>query len=526
MSTDNIILGNTKKTVGDPSPLYSSLAPTYKRNRAALSGERYVKQLDKTVSANNLLIPFSPGMMQSQYDWYKAEAEYPGIVEQYARTLIGGLLRKPPLIELPEDGGIPDLEEAMDWLTNNFSQQNGSLVSFLDGALWEEMNTSRAWICVNYPVTNPDDFTPEELQPFPILLSGESIINWSIGVNPVTNRQEITRLVVRMFANRQSEINEFHDDSIDTVWVHQLDDGGYYEIIMYEVSKEESSQTEVIAGKIQQNYPQNSADRWVEVDRETNILRQGDRLDHIPIFPLNGSFEPTDPMLTNLINREIALYNKTSRRNHLLYGSASFTPWISDSSLSDEDKKEIVSQGLGSWMFLGDTGSVGVLETPTAALSDLDRAIEANINEMARLGIRILSPEGSGQSGVALEIRNSAQTAQLATLNMRVSETMKSIIATMLNWRYGTELTPSQIGFRLSSDFNPAPIGADWVRIVTEWYQGGLISQDAFIETAKINDLLPQDYNIEDAQRSIEADPLVVSTRERFDMTSTPTEEE
>ena len=513
---------NRTRTVGDPNPQYDSLADVYLRNRACLSGQRYVKDLDNIVGLGNILIPFSASMTQNQYDFYRNEAEWPGITEQYARTIIGGLLRKAPQLDISEDvEGLTDelREDITNWLRNNFTRENSSLISFLDAALWEEMNTSRAWVCVNYPVTDPDSFDPEELAPYPILLAGESIINWATGINPRSNKNEITRLVIRMFRERQSTINPVHVDYVDTTWVHQLDDSGYYEIIVYERDTSATQSTPVISGRIQQLYPQYEGATWIEVERETNILRDGERLDYIPIFPLNGEIEPMEPMLTNLINREIGLYNTISRRNHLLYSSASFTPVIATDSLTDTDKDEIVNQGLGSWLFLPDGATADVLSAPTEALEHLETAISSRLDEMARLGIRILSPEesGSAQSGIALEIRNAAQTSQLATMNQKVSEQMTAIIATMISWRYGLEINEDDITFQLSSDFNPAPIGADWVRLVADWYQQGLISRSVFVEIARQNDILPSDYDDEEAQDEILNDDNVITQRERFD---------
>lgn len=519
-----VILGNRQKTVGDPNTQYESLRPIYVRNRAALSGQRYIKQIDRRPSYDNILIPFSPTMSQAQYDVYKAEAEWPSFSEQYARTLVGGLLRKPPQLTLPD--GVP--EEAMDWIMSDFSQENGSLISFLDGALWEELNTSRAFVCVNYPVTNPDEFTPEELQPYPVLLSGESIINYATSINPRSNKLEISRLIVRMFREVPSETNPYHPDYIDTTWVHELDDQGYYQIIIFEQSKEASAGTEVISGRIQQNYGAGSggtnvAGGWTEVERETSILRNGERLDYIPIFPLNGSIEAQEPMLSNLINREIGLYNKISRRNHLLYGAAAYTPVIFGENLSDEQQDDIVAAGLGSWIFLGENDKVDIMSAPTDALQDLDRAIDSTVQDMARLGMRILAPEtNSDQSGVALEIRNAAQTSQLATMNAKVSETVRSVIRLMVNWRYNTDFLDADFEFTLSDDFSPVPIGADWLRLVSEWYESGIISKSAFLNIAKGNDILPADYDDDEAMEEIEQDPNVVGMRERFAMVEQP----
>ena len=506
--------GGRRRSVGDPNPIYDSLAPVYERNRAALEGQRYVKELDRVVRSSNLLIPFSPSMSQEQYNWYLAEAEWPGYSQQFARTLIGGLLRKNPRLVLPDDAP----EEATEWLMNNFTGNDRSLVSFLDDALWEEMTTSRAWVCVNYPVTDEEQFSPDELEPYPILLNGESIINWSEGEHPVTLSSVIDRLVVRFHVAQPDPDNEFHDRYVDTVFDHYITAEGIYKIDTYERSDNDAADdTPVIAGTILQNYVASSP-AWDLVSEEVP-LRNGEPLQHIPIFPLNGRTDPEEPMLTNLINREVGLYNRISRRNHLLYGSASYTPVIRADALADEDKQAIVSAGLGSWIFLGAQDSADILSAPTDALQDLDRAIDQTIEEMARLGMRILAPERGSTaetSGVALEIRNAAQTSQLATLNAKISESMRSIIAMMVNWRYNTEYDPSDIQFEMSQDFSPVPTGADFMRLVTEWYQGGLIPRSIFLDVIKQNDLIPDDYDDEEGQAEIEADPNVVSAADQF----------
>ena len=525
MSTfDNIYTGNgTPRNVGDPNARYQSLKETYRRNRACLSGERYVKDYDRSVGVKNILIPFSPNMTQGQYDWFKCEAEYPGLVETYSRVIVGALLRKLPQFELPEDKLTEEqMEEATNWLYNNFAQDNGSMTSFLDRALWEELQTSRAWVCVNYPVTNPDDFTPEELQPYPILLAGESIINWETNINARTNKLEVTRLIIRMFRERPSVESQYHTDQIDTVWVHELDESGYYQILIYEKNDSTAASTPVRGGRIDQDYAQYSADTWQLVETETNILRAGERLDYIPIFPLNGDIEPRDPFLSNMINREIGLYNRISRRNHVLYGSAAYTPVVFSDQLGEDEQDAIVSSGLGSWIFLDAAAKTDVLQVPVDSLEYLERAIENTINDLAHMGLRILTPEGTGgsaASGIALEIRNAPQTAQLSNLASKISQQLASIIATMINWRYGLvgdqAIEAHELRFMLSQDLNPAPLGVDWLRLVAEWYQGGIIDKGTFIQMAKQNDILPPDYNDEEAQAEIESDPLVITPRER-----------
>jgi hypothetical protein len=190
-----------------------------------------------------------------------------------------------------------------------------------------------------------------------------------------------------------------------------------------------------------------------------------------------------------------------------MYGAATYTPVIM-SDMSNENFEEVVAAGLGSWIKLGVNDKVDMLQTPVEALSYMEKSIEAGVNEMARMGIRMLAPEGNDQSGIALEIRNSAQTAQLGVLNTKISETLRRIIYTMLIWKYDVKLTIDEVDFMLSADFNPSPLGADWLKLVTEWYESRLIPRSVFIKVAKDNDILPSDYNDEDGINEIKTDDL------------------
>jgi hypothetical protein len=129
----------------------------------------------------------------------------------------------------------------------------------------------------------------------------------------------------------------------------------------------------------------------------------------------------------------------------------------------------------------------------------------ASIEEMAKMGIRMLSPE-TAQSGVALDIRNAAQNAQMGVLNTKISNTMRQIIAFMIRWKYNIEIKIDDVQFELSADFNPTPLGADWLRLATEWYEKGLIPRSVWLQILKQNDMLSPDYDDEAGKQEITAD--------------------
>ena len=503
----------TKKSVADPSDAYHSLVSLWKKSRAVLQGQANVKahddMLDKTYQ--NLLLPFSPSMSQQQYDFFRSEAELPGLTSQYARLLISSLLRKQSQLELPES--LPLAEETKDWIENNFTLDGRSLFNFMDQALWEELQTSRAWVYVDHPKISDDDYDSmsfEErmmINPYPVLIKAESVINYQTKVHPITRQKTLTRFITRYVEEDYSE-SPWHPDYVDMVCDHYLDESGKL-VLDYYRKKSSAENVDVLNGTISREYFENINSGFEKID---TVLPQihGTRLNRIPAWALNGHVDAVEPILMPLIDREIALYNKVSRRNHLLYGAATYTPIVS-SDMSDDEFEDIVNAGLGTWLRVRAGESINVLETPTAALSDMDRAIESTIEEMSRMGIRMLSPEQAA-SGVALEIRNASQTAQLGTLNAKVSQTMQQVITFMLNWKYNTNYDGNDLIFSLSSDFSPMVGGEGNMRLVSEWYQSGLISRDTWVNIAKFNDFLPADYDDETAVQAIMTDPLTQQT--------------
>jgi hypothetical protein len=516
--SSEILKSKTTKTVGTPRDEYLSTQAEWQRNRAIVQGQQLAKDYDKRPDFNsNLLLPFNPSMTLSQYQQYKAEAELPGVSTQYAKMLIGGLLRKNPLLDI-DNSGI-DEYEAKDWLLNRFGASNESMVSFLDSALWEELQTSRAWIQIDYPNVDLNSLSPEDrrlVSPYPILHTAENIINWQTSTDPVTGETKLSMVITRFYQNVASSINPFHPDTQDTVQVHYLDEQGYYVVDTYVNLSESVIGPTILDGSVQQKYNNFTTDSWTLINSNNNILQGGERLWFIPFVPLNGSIEIMDPIFTPIVDREVSLYNKISRRNHLLYLSATYTPVVKSDTLTESDKDKLANQGLGTWMFIGQNDNINTLSTPTESLKDMETAIRAGYEELTRIGVKMLSlePNNADSSGIALQIRNASQNAQIATLNAKVSEAMKKVIVIMLNWKYNTDVTESEVRFNLSSDFNRLSTNTETTRLISEWYTGGLIPRSVFIEIMKNNDILPSDYNDGDSMNEIQSDPLVMSPRQ------------
>ena len=497
------MLSQIVKTVADPCAAYESMLPLWVKSRAACSGERFVKALDGNFN-RNLLIPFSPSMSEAQYNFYKSEAEFPGITPEFLKMIVGGLLRKPPVLTFKKNIS----EEIVAWIRDSFCRDDSTLIAFLDDALFEEIQTSRAWVYVSYPfVENSEDLTKkqrEALKPYPILLKAENVINWRI--RDTGNGILLDQLIVRGL-EPSYEKNQFHPEMLDVVYVHMLDDNGFYIIKKFMQHAPQEKPANYISGK---EFSAQTVDGLIfeEVEVIENLYFNGERLSIIPVWPLNGSIELREPILMPIIDKEIALYNKISRRNHLLYGAATYTPFIS-SDMSEERFESIVSSGLGTWLRLNQGDTADILKTPTEALDNMEKAIVNGYEDIAKLGVRMLSPE-TEQSGIALQLRNASQTAKLGSLNARISGIMKQVILFMINWRYDLGLTVDDLDFSLSQDFAPTQVGEGWLRLATEWYEGGKIPRSTWLQILKSNDILPPEYNDELGREEINNDALLI----------------
>ena len=502
----------TAKGPGYPNDEYLSQVNEWKRNRALIQGPSYTKDYDSAPSSDNLLLPFNPTMTQEQYDFYKAEAEVPGVSSEFTKMIIGGLLRKQPLLEID---GAP--EGAKQWILDDIGSDKSNLISFLSTALWEELQTSRAFIQIDYPTVDLESLSPadrKEVKPYPILHHAENIVNWSTS-SDLKGQVKLDTLITRYFVLEYDPNSPYHPKYIDTVQVHKLNEEGLYVIDTF--IRNTADTPTFIDGGVDYSFDQ-LTDDWVLRSTNENLFQNGVRMDYIPFFPLNGSIDTVDPLMTAIVNREIALYNKISRRNHLLYLSATYTPVVKSDSLTDSEKTDLVKQGLGTWLFVNKDDTVETLQTPTNALSDMEAAIKGGYDELTRIGVKMLSlePNNSDQSGVALSLRNASQNAALASLNAKISESMKKIIKHLINWRYDINITEQDIRFNLSSDFNATPRGSDWMRLITEWYQGGLIPRSTFLEVAKNNDAIPTDYDDTKGNDEISQDERIISPREQY----------
>jgi len=493
----------TPRRINQPSIEHESQEEIRRRCDAVCAGEQKVKAFDSVLDLSrfsNLLIPFSTSMEQDQYNFFRNEAELPGISSSFIRMLIGGLLRKAPEVVLPEY--LP--EEAQQHISNEIGKDSSSLTSLLDEALYNEIITDNAWIYVEHPVSDTEDTS---LWPTPVLWKGEDVINTRVD----TGKDGIQKLSMIAYRDYEEvypkEIDlqtpEIHSSFYSVVWLHFIEDGKY-RIAKYRAST--GSQYKEIIDTT------NTSSSFDFIEEYSAPEIGGEALNYIPAWPLNGSYTVKEPIILTLVNREVHLYNKMARRNHLLYNAATYTP-VLKSAMEPSDFAKLVGSGLGTWLQIGVDDEIEALQIPTEALEHLEKSIAANIEEMAKLGVRMLSPE-KAQSGVALTLRNASQSSQIGTLSLKVANTFRQVIAFMLSWKYQKEVSTAEVSIKLSTDFMQSYTGDNWVEMATEWYQEMLIPRSLWLTICKANDAVPPEYDDDLGKLEMNNDPLKLAQEE------------
>ena len=207
----------TKKGPGYPNDEYLSQVNEWKRNRAVIQGPSYTKDYDTVPSSDNLLLPFNPTMTQSQYDFYKAEAEVPGVTSEFSKMII------------------------------------------------------------DYPMVDLDSLSPEErreVKPYPVLHTAENIINWSTSTD-IKGQVKLDQLITRYFTLDYDPNSPYHPKYVDSVQVHKLDENGLY--VIENFIRNTSDTPSFIDGSIDYQFDQ-LTDEWVSQGVNENLMKNGERI--------------------------------------------------------------------------------------------------------------------------------------------------------------------------------------------------------------------------------------------------------
>ena len=441
---------------------YFAYAPLWLRYRACLGGQEAVKLHDRLYPDIRILQLYRRGISTEDQRFYASRAYWPAIVSTYAQVLERALLRSAPLIQLP-----PALEPEREWLEQQIGENGESLADFLSKMISSELTSSRAWVRTS--LAEGGEY------PFAEVIPAERVIDWRTAM--VDGRE---RLVQVRIVRTVSEFNfeTFDEEFEDVIEVHELVEGRY-QIRVYR-----GATSTTTAGLNSSSYQLS--------ETLTNISGQSGPIDFLPIFPVNGSIDPVQPLLSHLCNIEIDTYNLSTRLENLFSAASMPTVVVKDSNLATQTSRDdqiALERGYGSFVYVNSEASVEFLAAPVDAISHFQAEIQSKYELLAKLGIRMLSSEGgTNQSGDALRIRNNFSQITLSYLSMLFSRATKRLITELMAWR-GLSFDPNDIDVTLSSSMS-RDLEIETLAFIRDLAEQGSISDEALDRLLKDANLI------------------------------------
>jgi hypothetical protein len=398
---------------------------------------------------------------QEQYDAYRDRAIFLGATERAVHGLTGSVFRREPQILGPE-ALLVDIQD--------ITLTGVSLASFAEQAVRETLLMGRAGVLVDFPapVLLPDgEMTPPSFtsRPYWVLWGPEEITNWR-----TTQREGdtvLTLVVLKEVLETPGAAFPAPDFFVTTgtlqYRVLRLDDAGHYEVSLW---REREGGSAVRMGQ----QVVDLVARWVPT-------RNGQPLPFIPFFfmaPFSQEPSVEKSLLEALVEVNYQHYRHSADYEHGLHLTALPTPYVTGYT-PDNATLEIGSAT--AWAIPNPEARVGMLEFQGQGLQSHERAMEADLKNMASLGARLL--EGRPlvpETATAVLQRTEGSESPVQSLVANVSAVLTQALRTHAWWRGITEQPRDEvIGIRLNTDLVASTMDPTLLReLVAAWLSGGM----------------------------------------------------
>ena len=276
-------------------PDYSIAAPLWAKVRAALAGDRAIK------NAGTAYLPAPFAISDpDRYESYKERSYFIPATSQAHNSMLGMVFRKPAQIEVTN---------GIEGLLTNIDNSGNSLDQFAKNAVSEVDSVGRFAILVDHPQTDGVLTLAQQqernVRPFLAAYNAESLINWK--TQTVDGNDMLVLAVLRETVDTST--NEFDHDFEFQYRVLRLTDGVYTQQVYNDTSP---------------------------VDPEPRIITDGagNTFDHIPLHIAGANDNDIyidDPVLLGLAILNIAHYQTTADHRENLFVHGQVTIGISTS---------------------------------------------------------------------------------------------------------------------------------------------------------------------------------------------------
>ena len=441
---------------------YEAERGRWRRIRDVLAGEDAVK------AAGAAYLPRLAGQNASEYDAYKARAEFHEASGRTLDGLTGAIFRKEPMVQIAE--AFEDLQADADGRGTPFP-------AFAKRAVHEVIGLGRYGVLVDVPSAGGDPF----LAGYP----AENIVNWRMTV--VEGRPALGLVVLRETASVPAE-DGFQSETIERYRVLSLEAetggvsgaGPAYRVRLFERRRDKRGRGDFV--RIADATP----------------TRRGEKLTSIPFVflgPTDLTADVQRPPLSGLVNVNLSHYRTSADLEHGAHFTALPTIYVAgDVRGSAEESGELrVGSGVAWQLEMGATA--GMLEYRGQGLEALEKRLTRKEAHMAVLGARLLEDQKAGvESAEAIGLRHRGENSLLAS----IADTVVRGLGRALDWQaWWAGAEPDQTSVDLNKDFTERPLAPqEMVHLVAGWQQRGY-GDEVLFHNLKGGERLPAGMTLE-----------------------------
>lgn len=455
--------------VDSKHPLYSEFYEDWVTMRDCYRGERIIK------SKGQLYLPATSGqeadgMAVDQPGWksykaYRTRAVFPEFVADAVEAMLGVMHQKPPSIELPSQ---------LEPMREKATIHGESLEQLLRRINEQQLVTGRMGLLLDVP----DAALANEAYPYIATYQAEHILNWDDG-----RRDELVGQQLNFVALDESE----YERQSDFEW--QWED-------KFRV---------LVLGDPAQNEPRGmyrtgvfrNQNRSFSEEALVEPAMRGRTLDQLPFVFINSKDllpQPDDPPLIGLAKLALAVYRGEADYRQSLFMQGQDTLVIVG-GVDDEEHRI----GAGGRISLPKEGQAYYIGTDSNGLPEMRSALENDRSEAALRAVQMIdNRSGQKESGEALRVRMSAQTATLNQMALAGAGGLEQVLRLAATW-VGAD--PEKVVVEPNTDFATAELeGKTLVEFMTARSLGAPLSKRSIHRTMQKRDLTEMEYEDELAE--------------------------
>ena len=436
-------------------PEFKKYDELWTRCRDCFKGEDAIKAKGPTY------LPYLTEQATEEYNSYKDRAVFLNTFHRTITGLVGGAMRKRPLINVPS--GMEPLLEDIDLMGTNIED-------FIKQTLIELFITGRV-------ISVCDRF--EDGRPYLTRYLAENFVNWSYAG------------MIEKYAVFCEEVeldpSSFTHETVEQYRAYVMEEEGVFVYTMREAIDEETNEPTLITTNV------------------VPLTLRGETLKRLPITVINTTecgFKVEEPPLLDLANVCLSHYRSSADLEHGRHFTALPQAYITGVD-PDEYMNGVHVGGSRAWLIPNEQAKVGFLEFSGQGLGSLEKAIDQKERMMAILGARLLEGPKGVEAAETARIRQNTETSILGSLVRSLGRGIERSLKIMAEWE---GYNPDDVSIEMNTDFIDVKIPYQEVIALVQSYQMGGISLDTLLHNLKKGEIIPHDVTIEEERDKIVED--------------------